>query len=227
MLESWIAAQHLDLAGREEARQTLAEGLPLVLDDFLLPRRLADLREVYAEPGWQDIYGTYGALHDVDRETWRDTPDRRRLFHYEELGAPRPGREFATGMLASVQMRMLFGNPAFLDWVSALTGVTVGPPQPGRPRRMRAEHYLRRHNDATHDRNLCLVLYLHETWREAFGAGFRLTRAGDSLATADPLPGRLLMFRPLRGVAHYVADFGPEAVDWERRSLSNWYAVPK
>ena len=205
----------------------LAEGLPLVLDDFLLPRRLADLREIYAEPGWLDIYGTHGALHEVDLETWRGTPDRRRLFHYEELGVPHPGREFARGMLASIQLRMLFGNPAFVDWVGEVTGVTVGAPQPGRPRRMRSEHYLRSHNDATHDRNLCLVLYLHETWNEGFGAGFRLTRAGNPPASADPLPGRLLIFRPLPGVAHYVAEFGLEAADWERRSLSNWYAAPE
>lgn len=226
MLESWIAPQHLAVAGREEARRTLAQGLPFTLDDFLLPGRLAELREIYAEPGWLEIYGTHGADHEVDVETWRSTPDRRRLFHYEELGRPAPGREFATGMLASIRLRMLFGNPEFIDWVSALTGVTVGAPQPGRPRRMRAEHYLRIHNDATHDRNLCLVLYLHERWTEDFGAGFRLTRRGEPEAGADPLPGRMLLFRPLPGVAHYVAEFSAAAAGWERHSLSNWYAVP-
>ena len=226
LLESWIAPQHLGVAGREEARQTLAQGLPFVLDDFLLPNRLADLREIYAEPGWLDVYGTHGAEHEVDVETWRNTPDRRRLFHYEELGRPSPGHEFATGMLASVRLRMLFGAAAFIDWLSELTGVTVGAPQRGRPRRMRAEHYLRIHNDSTHDRNLCLVLYLHERWTEDFGARFRLTRLGQPGAGAEPLPGRMLLFRPLPGVAHYVAGFGPGAAGWERRSLSNWYAVP-
>jgi hypothetical protein len=36
----------------------------------------------------------------------------------------------------------------------------------------------------------------------------------------------MLLFRPLPGVAHYVAGFGPAAAGWERHSLSNWYAVP-
>jgi len=226
LLESWISPQHLALARRDEARATLAEGLPLPLDDFLLPNRLADLREIYAEPGWLDVYGTHGADHEVDIETWRSTPDRRRLFHYEELGQPAPGHEFATGMLASVRLRMLFGAAEFLDWLVELTGVTLGAPQPGRPRRMRSDHYLRIHNDATHERNLCLVLYLHETWDARFGTGFRLMRRGQPAAGADPLPGRMLLFRPLPGVAHRVAEFGPDAADWERRSLSNWYAVP-
>ena len=129
-------------------------------------------------------------------------------------------------MLASIRLRMLFGNAEFIDWVCELTGVTVGAPQPGRPRRMRSEHYLRIHNDATHDRNLCLVLYLHDRWTEDFGAGFRLTRRGQPEVAADPVPGRMLLFRPLPGVAHYVAEFGPQAATWERHSLSNWYAVP-
>jgi Rps23 Pro-64 3,4-dihydroxylase Tpa1-like proline 4-hydroxylase len=201
--------------------------MPVALDDFLIPRRLADLREVYAEAGgWQDVCGTYQTHEGVDVETWRATPDAQRLFHYEELFRAAPGRELSNGVVASVRLRMMFGHPAFIDWLGELTGLQVGASQPSRPRRMRRGHYLRSHSDHVLERTLCLVLYLHETWTQELGAAFEMVHAGRRAARVDPLPSRLLLFRPLPGTAHCVLPFGDGADVWERRSLSNWYAPP-
>jgi len=224
VLETWLSPRHLRADGGE-VRSALGQGRPVALDDFLLPDRLADVRGVYAESGWQDVCGIRAASeHDVDLGTWRATPDAQRLYHYEELLRTAPGRELEPAMLSSVRLRMMFGTAAFMGWLGGLTGLALGASQPGRPRRMRAGHYLRSHSDQVLERTLCMVLYLHEAWAEGLGAAFEMS-GGGQVTRIDPLPGRLLLFRPLPGTAHRVLPFGPAAA-WERRSLSHWYAAP-
>ncbi|PWC56396.1 2OG-Fe(II) oxygenase [Azospirillum sp. TSO22-1] len=232
-IERWIDPRHLHPDSMERMASSFA-GDPLNtiwLDDFLMPEPFANLQRVFATEGaFEQVHRLYeraadGRARDVTPEEWRDAEPGRRFHDEMRFAGPKPEHRLSPGMVTHVRFRMFLQSAAHLAFLHRLTGLCAGVAPFSLLRITRYGQRLDRHNDFNHGRTLCSVLYFGTGWQPTFGGRLRQYE-GDALVRAlDPLPNRLVLFRPTLE-QHDVEPLGPAAAHWERWAMTTWYAPP-
>jgi hypothetical protein len=136
-LDRWVGAPHLQAGaiGAYRARMDADRFRSIILDDFLLPERLAGLRALFAGDGrFEDFHGRkqYTAperllagdkpFHETrvaDAGAWSEVVEADRLAHEEMLAGPRPGCEPSLGWVTHLRFKMLMQSQTFIDFLEA------------------------------------------------------------------------------------------------------------
>lgn len=225
-LQDWINPAYLagEAIATHAERMAASPARLLVLDDFLLPRRLADLRDVLAESGLlKPVYALVGKGRQRASEAeWLAAPEQARFYHHWEVEGPRPGHAMSRSYLTHISLRDVLGTRPFLDFFGHLCGERLEGLGMVNGKSIGAAQFLRPHSDAEPGRRLCAVLYLNDDWRPEFGGRFLLYRGREQVGSVDPLGNRLLLFMPDSGYLHAVAPIEPIAGDWKRWNYSFW-----
>lgn len=225
-LSNWLQPQHLapeciaavrrDFNGRPE--------LYTVLDGVIDPSKLALIRQVIREDGeMKTVYKLYGDGDWVDRKKFEQAPDKHRFIYEEIYQRPQDGRAMSMSVLHDMLFRMLVADKPFQKWLSAITGLEIGPLQAVNLKRLRSEHFLRWHSDTSPGRVLCMVLYLHDDWQPAYGGRLLMQRQEGGIDAIDPLFNRLVVFSPTVATQHAIEPMTEQARDWSRLNYSLWF----
>ena len=225
-LHDWINPAYLteEAIARHSAAMAASPARMLVLDDFFLPQRLADLREVLAKTGrLKPIYALYGqGRQRATREEWLAAPDPMRFYHHLEVDGPSPGHEMSRSYLTHISLTDVLTTRPFLDYFGRLGGERLEGVSMVNGKVIGGEQFLRPHTDAEPGRRLCAVLYLNDDWRPEYGGRFLLYRDQVQVDSVDPVGNRILLFVPDSGYMHAVAPLEPAAGDWKRWNYTFW-----
>lgn len=225
-IEQWVAVEHLhpDAMARHRLAIHDSPGRAAVIDNFLLPDKLAALRGLFAGDGrFESTFGLFNRHpHQVTADIFAGAPEADRFYHYRNFLGPSPGRAMASGMLHNALFTMLSRTTAWRDWLAGILGEPL-PRQTGMHARIMSRGmFMKRHGDGAHG-TLCAVFYVNSGWDPAFGSGFVQEDKGRRVIEVAPLANRLLLFSPRNGLTHGVDPFTEAAGDWERWSYSFWY----
>lgn len=228
-LGRWIQPQHLGPQGLAEHRGRYRTGVDrfTVIDDLLIPDRLARIRGVLQEEGVMEAaYKLRGSENWVTREQYEAAPDGDRFIHELIYRRPNPGREMSPAVLADARLRLELASAPFAEWLSAVVGVPAGEVEHVNLKSLRRHHILRWHSDASAGRTLCMILYLHEGWRPDYGGRLLMRRQDGGVEEIEPLFNRLVVFDPHAGTVHAVEPLSDAAGEWERFNYSIWFHRP-
>ena len=222
-LGRWVQGKHLlpeAVAGLRRRFEAQPERY-LVVDDFLLPERLARIREAVNRDGvMETAFKVYDSNDWVSRERFDETPDDRRFIYETIYAGPRPGQEMSPAVIEDALFRMEMGKPDFRGWLSAVTGLPAERTGRINLKKLEQEHFLRWHNDRSPGRTLCLVLYLHAEWHPDLGGRLLMQRQDGCVDALEPLFNRLILFDPCADALHAVEVMQG---DWARLNYSAWF----
>lgn len=225
-IEQWVRPEHLDPAAMLAYRQAIHEsrGRAALLDNFLLPDKLAALQQLFTSDGrFEPAYGLFGRHpHDVAADVFSAAPEQQRFYFYHNFRGPAPGRAMAAGMLHNAKFTMLSRSAAWCNWLAAILGAPLEKQTAMHARIMNRTMFMKQHDDGAHGA-LCAIFYLSPGWQPEFGSTFVQQRQGERMLDVAPLANRLLLFSPRNGLSHGVTPFTAAAGDWQRWSYSLWY----
>lgn len=225
-LSSWIQPQHLTpsaveaLAERFQARPERY----LHIDDFLMPGPLERIRDLIQRDGiMKPFYRLYGDPQWIDKEAFERKAEKRRFIFEEIFVRPKPGKEMGASMLAHLGFLSMVDSSAFQRFLGTIIGDTVAKTQQVNLKRLNREHFLREHSDEDPRRSACMVLYLHEDWREAYGGQFAMYGRDRRKERVAPLTNRVLIFDPNAGTSHEVEPMNDAMEGWSRMNYTAWF----
>ncbi len=225
-LEQWVSSEHLqaDAIARYGRSIHHSLGRTAIIDDLLLPDKLAALRDLFSGDGrFEPAYGLFNRHpHDVSDEIFNAAPEAERFYRYRNFRGPMPGRAMARGMVHNALFTMLSRAPAWRAWLGGILGEPLARQTAMHARIMSPGMFMKRHDDDAHGR-LCAIFYLSPGWDPAFGSCFVQADKGQPVIEVAPLANRLLLFSPGNGLSHGVAPMTEAADGWERWSYSLWY----
>jgi hypothetical protein len=225
-LARWMQPQHLGTAAVTDLARRLADRSDrcLVIDDFLMPDRLARIRGALVGDGVMATgYRLFSQKKPVTRDRFEAAPDSDRFFVDSLYQGPQPGREMAPSVLQDWLLRQEMTRPPWLAWLSAVTGQSVGGVQTIILNRMRQENRLGWHSDAIDGRKACMVIYLHEDWQPTYGGRLLMRQCDGGIEAIEPRFNRLVLFVPIAEAKHAVEPISPEADDWWRMNYAAWF----
>jgi hypothetical protein len=219
-----------------------SDGAPflLVIDDFLNAEFLRSLVPLFANSAnWHDSYGLFRpqgseGSHKASSDEWLAAPPEQRFwFHRVPLGK-QIRNAFTTADASFVILRgRALVHPVLLRALEARTGMELrSPAVQTRAIIAGRGHFQAPHNDDVSDRLLCGALYLSGGWQPGFGGEFDMMTGNKVVHTVSPKLNRLVLFNPRERNAglqskHRVRPVLDAAGDWERWSISIWWATSK
>lgn len=227
-LRQWIQPQHLhpdavaDMAHRFTSRPERYH----VIDDFLAPDRLADIRQALLADGvLKPAYKLYDRPGWVNEDEFNGMPDDKRFISEMIYRGPRPGREMARSVIMDMLFRQEIKGATFHDWLGRATGRPVHTTGVINLKRLNRSHFLRWHNDRVENRTLCMVLYLHEGWCPDYAGRFLMRRLDGGMDIVEPIGNRLILFDPQVETEHAVEDIAEASATWPRLNYTAWFYV--
>jgi hypothetical protein len=228
-LESWIREKHLDPAEQARVAERYASDAfkSIWIDDFLRPAMLADLRRLFAEEGRFrrklsvfDPSVRFGR-RDATLEEYLAAPEEQRFESGVVLEGPRSPNSLEPGVATFVAFRWLLASPAFRGFLGALVGYDPGVLLGAQARIIGRGETMGRHNDATRNRALCMVMYLSPDWTAADRGFLRQFAPGERMREVEPRPNRAVFFTVKKGFSHAVeAQAGDRVPRW---SHTAWF----
>lgn len=208
----------------------------VVIDDFLLPAHLPQLRALVNSRGAFDVNlkvhnkgESVAHLAEaerrarVDRDLFESVPDKDRFISQEIYsGSSEQGGDQRPAQTDAL-VRKIFNTAQMHLWLSAISGHALGATLPINLKRHGPGHFLRRHSDATGGRKICGVVYLHDDWRRDYGGRFLLYREDGSHFAIDPLPNRLVLFDVTVKNDHAIEELKDVPAGWWRSNYSIWF----
>lgn len=194
-----------------------------VLDDFLAPEKEAGLaQDVRDKLAYTEIYGRYeGKRTNIPREKWDALPDDLRFYCYQQA---QMSACFTAGGAAFHFMLFneMIHSPAFLDWLSRTTQVSLSGTVDGQIVKMDPHNFSRAHTDYREgSRHLCLVYYTGHEWQENSGGELVMSRPDGSHHVIDPISNRIVIFSTSPDERHSVNAL---SAPWSRYSIVYWFA---
>lgn len=225
-LEHWISSEHLQADAMSRYHRAIhhSHGRAAIIDNLLLPDKLAVLRELFSGDGrFEPTCGLFNRHpHEVPDETFDAAPEAEQFYRYRNFRGPMPGRAMAPGMVHNALFTMLSRTPAWRAWLASILGAPLAKQTGMHARIMSRGMFMKRHDDDAHG-SLCAIFYLSPGWERAFGSCFVQEDKGERVIEVAPLANRLLLFSPRNGLSHGVAPMLEAAGGWERWSYSLWY----
>lgn len=226
-LSRWINAQYLTPDGIAAIKNTFTDRPEryVVLDDVMDSARLDQIRALVLRDGnMQSHYKLYSENSWVEQNRFEQAPDQEQFIFEEIYTSHRPDLAMSQTVLHDVLFRNFVGSPPFAEWLSAITGFEVGAVQNINLKRLGVEHFLRWHSDKSPGRVLCMTLYLHQGWQQAYGGHLLMCRAdGNGADQIEPLFNRMVLFNPNSKSQHAVEPLTPAAEGWSRINYSIWF----
>lgn len=236
-LADLIHPRHLDPAATAVVRATIAgdRHRTAVIDGWLTPALHDGLLACFngdaqfrphhglKQAGEEDSPGF--EEHAVDADAFAAAPPSRRLARELVLDEAASAGLTTPGWLAHRRfMRMLVGD-AFQAWLSAVSGEGPLDDVSYLARTMRHGDMCRAHSDAGDARRLCVLLYLGDGWRPAFGGRFQQLDGPMVDRSIAPLGNRAILHVPARECIHQVEPLTDTARGWRRHSYSLWFGA--
>ncbi|MGB0712108.1 MAG: 2OG-Fe(II) oxygenase [Gammaproteobacteria bacterium] len=225
-LERYIDPAHLtrEALAAYRARLDESESGPLVLDDFLKPDVFGRIAAAFEEDLLPERVFALIEVGKVSEKRWDAASPSERFYSDLDLSKPRPGHEMAPGFLRHLLLINALGVSGFLNWFSYLSGCHLRSVEAV----ARAADPLRGdsvawHTDASNQRALCVVVYMHRVWDTGRGGRFFYKNRAGKLHHSDPLPNRALVFRARTAFQHRVEPMDPAAGDALRYNYTWWF----
>jgi hypothetical protein len=230
-LASWIDGRHLsDVALSEMAKSFAADPHhSLTIDHFLTAARLTGIRRLFSDDGrFEEQFfrrGEGANKQEVSLEPgrWRLLDEGSRASIETMFTGPRPHRPLSEGVLTHLKFQAMLSSRPFHDFLRRISGLDPGGFIYMPPRIFSYGHFIKPHSDASSGRRLCGVFYVNDGWRSDFGGQFRQVLPNRDALIVDPLPNRLLLFRPTLEHRHEVLPLTEAGRDWQRWAYSFWF----
>jgi len=197
----------------------------VIIDDFLrtdVLQKLLPLFEIHA--AWEDVYGIVADHTKVTLAEFEAAEPQRKLYHLLSLEKTPDIKALTPTWIAWIFLKQFFDSKELLQFVADASGVNPTYYQGHQCHIMQRGHFINPHSDDGKNRVLCGVLYAGAGWRPGYGAEFEILRDGKTVDLAEPLPNRLVLFRPRSAPRHRVRPITEAAKDWKRKSITLWWA---
>ena len=210
-------------------RQLLLQAHPnhVVIDGLFDPSMLDKVMQILHYPqNWQGQKHTYSALY-VDQDQWQATDPSQRFVQRDVWNRER-GRE-SSPSIAHDFLKYL-RSEAFMAVLSRifnvqLTDLNVQDPMINSNYfRLNKDDFVEQHADDSPGREVCLLLYLNQTWQ--LGDGGELVFMGDrnTPIKISPIYNRCVLFDPSsKGSEHYVEKLNAQYGEAYRYNVTSWY----
>ncbi|KPF61828.1 2OG-Fe(II) oxygenase [Porphyrobacter sp. AAP60] len=159
----------------------------------------------------------------VDPEAFNSADEADRFIFQRKLDGARPSRDGTPAMKAEALVRRAMGSTSFLNWLSAISGISLERVGGINLKLHGPGNFLRKHSDTRQGRKLCMVHYLHRDWHPDYAGRFRLYMDDGRVELIDPLPNRMILFDVTQDNFHEIEALGEVPPGWVRVNYSVWY----
>lgn len=200
-----------------------SESPALIIDDFLQPKVLESLQYFLSkEATFRRRYKLRSEQGDTNKEIFLAAPEDSRLLSLEAVSGTHPGFETSPNSFTFMALKMALKKDTFYRYFEQIGNVPITSTSMITVKQLSGDDFFAPHNDSSPGRQLCCVLYLSPDWKAEYGSGLAFGMPNGEV-TVDVKCNRLVVFRPLQNVRHWLTPRNPDFKDIPRWNMSWWY----
>lgn len=222
----WLNEQQISASLIAAYQESLLNAYPnhIVIDGLFNERKLEEVLKVLRQPvNWEGQKHTYSALY-VDNEQWQAASSDQRFVQRDVW--QRGASNFS---IAHEFLEFLRGKE-FMSLLSNIFNVQLTDMNVAEPDintnffRLSAADFVEQHADDSPGREVCMLLYLNEGWRENEGGKLVFMSNENKPIDIAPVYNRCVLFDPSsEGAEHWVEKLNSDNPDQYRYNVTSWY----
>lgn len=235
MLSFCIQAHHLSDDAINKLASTFKDNPDryLIVDNFLqqpildhVPRLLQDGEKLQTRYSIYKGSSAEERSEFVTKEVFDKTPEHDKFIQTQFYDESKVDADLGDAIKMDKLFRTTMRNPAFYSFLEKITGIPVGATQNVNLKKFGMKDFLKKHNDTSPRRVLCLFVYIHKNWQPDFNGRFIMHKMDGTQDVVEPITNRLVLFDTNVGTSHEVEPLAGIIGDWRRLNYTVWFGGP-
>ncbi len=224
-LADWIQEAHLSAVAinRLQAEFESSSLGFLRIPNFLHENKAQTVADFLTQTAaFRPHYGLYkSGPPAVSREEWDAAEEEKRFFSFGKLSFKDREKPLDDpNYIAYIQMRKSWVQPAFHQYIAAITNTTLIGTRIEATHRMTTGQFIRPHNDLKPGRRFTFLIYLSPHWQPDYGGALHLIGKNGETLRSEVSFNTCVIFDITKHQDHYVSEITPEAGDHGRFSIA-------
>ena len=179
----------------------------LRLPNFLVSKfALSCSRFLSCDTTYTNTYGIFSKQPPtVNEATWLASTEEERFFFYQILNGTK-SEAISLNAMNFLKLRKLLRSEFFRSYIASLTELNLVSTSAMLVHRMHKGHYLKRHNDRSHNRKLAFILYMSPDWLPECGGELKIVDNQGFETSVQPCYNSLVLFDVSKHQYHYVSE---------------------